>query len=164
MTDDSRRDQLRGRIDDGTDDARRAQRGDQFASGIDAFHRAPFVLAAVAVEIPEGNSVLHGDDGGVLRQQRRQLPEQRAQLVCLERKDHAILCSRLGRAVGGADRSEDLRAVLPDQLHAAVAAHGFQVGASHDHRDLVPDMGQARGDHAADGAGADDADLHGSFT
>ncbi len=70
-------------------------------------------------------------------------------------------------AAGPADARDRARdRDWPNQVNARyrLTFNGFQVGASHDHRDLVPDMGQARGDHAADGAGADDADLHGSFT
>ena len=67
---DAGRHQFGGRVDDAAEHARRRDALRQAAARVDAQHRAALVLAAVAMEVPVGDAVLHRHDDGLGPDQR----------------------------------------------------------------------------------------------
>ena len=67
------------------------------AAGIDRFEARALERAAEAVEVPPGHAVLHGDDGGVGAEQRRDLVERRRDRMGLQREDDIVLRRRARR-------------------------------------------------------------------
>src|SRR3954449_6349284 len=70
---DAWRDQVRCRIDDATDDSRRVDMAGDGAVGVCSCNGFASVFASVFLEIPPRDTVLHGDDAGLLMKQCSQL-------------------------------------------------------------------------------------------
>jgi hypothetical protein len=94
--DQTRADDLRRRVDRAADDASRIEGAGQPTARIDAFDDQAFEFAAVMLEVPPRNAVLHRDDLRVRTDQQRYRLDHGRDLMGLERNDHAI---------GDADRS-----------------------------------------------------------
>jgi hypothetical protein len=114
----------------------------------------------MAVEIPVRYSVLHRHHDGIGAKQLRHLVRHRLELVGLHRQDHQVL--RPGGAVVVACldvRRQLLAAVVHHQLYA-VAANGLQIRAAHHAGDVFAGQGELGADITADGARANNRDLH----
>src|SRR5437016_3786041 len=83
MLDNSRLANVRRRIDHAANHSRRIDVFGNLSAGIDRFKLRSFPLATVTIEVPPGNSVLHGDDAGFRRDKGRQTWSHRRQAVRL---------------------------------------------------------------------------------
>ena len=112
VADQARRFDLGGGIDHAADDALRPEPVPDRAAGIDRLQPRAFQRPADAVKIPPGHAVLHGDDGRVLAEQRRDLIQRRPDRMGLQRQHDIVLHAELVRLRGGPDRNGGLLAVL----------------------------------------------------
>src|SRR5207247_2720414 len=121
---------------------------------------ASFILAAVLVEIPPGDAVLHRDDRGVGAAEMLDVAGDRRDLMRLDGQQHDVLLARIARAL---DRTRvrplrgDLGAVFPDHAHA-LRANGVEVRAACDERDVFASRSKPSAEVAADRSRADDRD------
>ena len=118
----------------------------------------PSQRAAFLVEVPPGDAVHGGDDGGLGPEQRREAVGGLVRLMRLQRAQHVVLRAQLRRIVGGAHA----RSLLPPadaQRQPARADRGQVLAAGH-HAHLVAGKGELDGEIAADRPGAEYADLH----
>ena len=150
----------RGGIRNAADDPVRVDGTVEHAAGIDGLDDAPGVLAAELLEVPPGDAVLQGDHGRFGAEEHRQVVDDGRDLVRLEGQQHQVVGIEVADAVRG-------RQIAGDQLllglHQPQAARpdGGQVRSARNHGHPVSGVRQTHGHVAADGAGADDADLHG---
>ena len=77
VADDAGRLDLGGDIDGGADRPLGPERGGDRPAGIDGLDALAVMRPAEAVEIPPGDAVLHGDDGGVGAEQRQDRRQRR---------------------------------------------------------------------------------------
>ena len=115
---------------------------------------------AVAIEIPIRDTVLHRHHDRVRAEHSRHLRCDRLDLMRLDRENDQILHPGLGVIVGGAHARLLLGSVGRDQAHAA-GMKRLEVLATSDESNLVPPERETQTDKGADGAGADDCNLHG---
>ncbi|MNG14001.1 hypothetical protein D3C84_977220 [compost metagenome] len=123
-------------------------------------HGAPRQRAALLLEVPVGDAVLHGHDHGVGAEELGQLRHHRLDLVRLHCQDHDVLRAGLLVAVGGLYLVRHLLAALGADELEAVGGDGVQVLAPHDESDVLPGQRELGAHQAADRAGADHCNLH----
>ena len=111
-----------------------------------------------AVEIPVGDAVDGGDQGGVGGHHGGDGGGGGGEGVGFEGDDDVVLDSRLGSGGDAARVDGDGLAVAVQG--DATGLHGGEVGAAGDEGDIGTGLGEADTDHAADGAGAEDCDFH----
>lgn len=113
----------------------------------------------MAVEIPPGHAVGGEDDGRVRPQQRRHAIDRGRQCRRLEGDDDRILRPGPARVVRG--ERADMDAVLARLDGQPAGLDRLEVRTTGDHRHIDAGLRQARGEVAADRAGAIDTDTHG---
>jgi len=125
----SRRNNLGGKVDDGTDHAMRCDGGGDDAAGIDTLQPQAFPFPAEALKIPPGNSVLRTNDRGIGPQNRLQVRCELRQAVRLSRRERQRLRDLLHRGnwriLGRATKSPSLLFYLH-----AIFLHGAKVRAT----------------------------------
>ena len=158
VANDSRLDDLRGRIDHAADHAVDVNAGGNLPSGIDRFDvRAP-VRALVSQKIPPRNAVLHGDDERLRADQAANLPGNRRELMGLHRQHDDVGHAGLVNPAGRGDRpGQTLGSVLLNEPDAGLP-EGVEVRAPADERDLLSRQHEPCAEHATNGPGTDDTD------
>ena len=116
------------------------------------------VLAAELLEIPPGQSVLHGQDHGVGAEQRVDIAHHLIEEMRLHRQHDDVLLAGIGRLVDGLHPGGLHLAVVPFELQSVLLDRG-EMGALVDHGDVVAGERELCRQQAADRAGADHADL-----
>ena len=109
-------------------------------------------------EIPPGDAVLRGHDGGAGSQQWRHLVHDRRNRVGLQGEDDAVLRACLGGVVGAVHPRNLFLAAT--QQRQAVRPHRFQMRSASDQRDFHSAQRQLGAQVAADGPGPVNADFH----
>jgi hypothetical protein len=142
---------------------RRASMPDRRAGRVDAAHHAAGQRAAVRVEVPKWNAVLHRHDQGVGPQQMRQRRQHGLDLVRLHPEHDDVLRSGRGVVVGRRHVARDVHLPVIVLQRDAVAADRLQVGAAHQERDVLARQRKPGADEAADRTRANDCNLHGNF-
>ena len=150
----------RGGVDDGPDDPVGVDVARNCTIGIRRLDRRSRVGAAMLVEIPPRNPVLHRDDRRFVLAERRDVGSDSADLVRLDGEDHDVLRTSVSSLVECGSAADHLRAVLADDSHPG-ASNGVEVRATRDERDVLTGGGQPPADVAANRTRTDDGDLHG---
>jgi len=150
-----------GRVDDAADDLVGVDVLAERTVGIERVEALAVMRAAVVVEIPPRNAVLHGDDHGVRTDDTVHLARHLFQVVRLQGQDDEVMRAQFGDVVCGlGDLGDVFGAVLPDQLEP-VLLDRFQVRPLVDDADFVSGQRQLGAHEAANGPGADHTDFHG---
>ncbi|MDQ1078716.1 hypothetical protein QE401_001242 [Pseudoroseomonas cervicalis] len=147
-----------GGVDDAAERALHADGAAHRIARINRRQAASVQRAAMAVEIPPGDAVHDEGDGGVGPEQRRDGFRHLRQGGRLDGDDDGVLRAELGGAAGG---NPHLEAAIRRLDGQALAADGVELGAAGDDAGLGAATGQPHRQMAADGAGAEHADLHG---
>ena len=158
MLDDSRLGDYRRRIDDAADHARGIYVFGNLSAGIDRFKLPSFPLAAVTIEVPPGNTVLHAYYRCFRSNQRSEVWGHRRQTVCLKGQDHDIGDASLRRIIG----RRDARIEVSDlAAHAnSMLLHRAQMRAARDQGHILTGFSKHGADEGPDGAGADYGKFH----
>ena len=159
MLDHAGRDQVGRRVDDAADDAAGREQVPELSVRIDALQTRVLPAAAGLVEVPPGDAVDRGHQRGLLADQGLDGRRGRGQRVRLHRDDDEILRPELAGVV---------RALRMDHDGLAAAAQGQAIGLHRRQMRTARDAAHLRSAGArqsrrhvpADGAGAEDADLH----
>ena len=130
----------------------------EHARGIEAVQSMIVVLAAEPLEIPPGQPVLHGQHDGVGTEQLVDIAHHLIEEMRLHRQHDDVLLAGVGRLVDRLYLGDLDLAVMPLELEAALLDRG-EMRALVDHGDVLAGERELRRDQAADGAGADDANL-----
>jgi hypothetical protein len=158
VPDGPRRGDLGGGVDDAAD---RPLDGDGPAdgtAGVDGVHPAARQRPVETVEVPPGDAVLRGDDGGVRSEQRAQQRPAVGVVLGLEPQEDEVDGADLGRVGGGVGPRGEVAARAGD-AHP-VGAQGLQMGASGDQVDVGAASVQCRTRVGADRAGAQNGYAH----
>jgi hypothetical protein len=114
------------------------------------------------MSVPPGDAVLGRDHNRAGPEQLGQLRGDGFDLVRLEGQDHDILCAGLTQAARGLDVARHMfGSVFLDQLQS-VLADRLEMRTARDQGNVFTRECELGAHQAADGAGADDTDLHGS--
>src|SRR5690606_12013286 len=163
VLDDARSDQFGCRINHATDHAFCRDFFQDDAGRVHAAHRRTFELAAVLLEVPVGNAVLHRDDGGVRAIQLGQIICNRLNLVSLERQDDQILRAGFVVAVGSFHVAGNvLGTIIHDELHA-ILANCLKIGTAHDEGHVFTRQSELNADVTSDGTGSYNCYFHTIF-
>ena len=144
VLDDAGRDHRGRRVDDAAEDARGIDGLRDGARRIGGLDREAFVFAAVTLEIPPRDAVLHRDQHGVRVQERAAARAAiGVDLMRFDGEDDEVLLAGLVE-VGGRLHAfaADFRAVVRDQPQAVFADRG-EMDAARDDGDFVARRGQA---------------------
>ncbi len=130
--------------------------------GVGGVNGASVELAALFMEVPPRNAVLHRDDRRLVVAEWREAWGDCRHLVRLDCEDDDLLHAGVGRVlVRGHGACHDLEPVLADHAHS-VLANGVEVGAARDERHVFTGGGEPSAHVSADRTSADDRDLHAS--
>src|SRR5580704_4139227 len=117
--------------------------------------------AALLVEIPPGNAVHRGENGGVRTEQRRERARAGVGLLRLQRADNDVLRAE-GRGVVAGRQICRARLSIHDQLEP-VAPNGRQMRTAGNRTYVVARQGEFARHETADRSSTEYADLHGSL-
>jgi hypothetical protein len=161
VPDDTRGQQLRGRVDDAANHTRRRNQLANAPFRINAAHDAAGEIPAVAVEVPIGNAVLHGDHHRAGIAQAWHVGRDGGQLMRLHRQDHQLLHAGGRIVIGGRDLARDMpRAVAHDQGDPHTSQRR-EIRAAHHAGDAFAGERESRRHVSTDRAAADNRDFHG---
>ncbi len=130
------------------------------AVGIGRDDRRAVVHAAVLLEVPPRNAVLHGDDAGGVVAEVMELGRDRRYLVRLDGEQHDVVRAGLARVVGRRDAVRGHFLPVFERHAHAVRTDRREVRPPRDQRDGFAGGGEQGSEVSADGAGADHRDLH----
>ena len=152
-----------GRIDDAADDSVGVDVLAQHPVRIEGFDRSAVELAAVVVEIPPRDSILHRDDDGVGPGDLGDLLGHLFQVMRLQAQDYQVLNAGVLDFVRGlGDLGHVFDAVLLNQFQP-VFLDRLEVRTLVDDRDFLAAQRQLGAHQTANGAGADNTNLHNSL-
>ena len=154
------RDELGRRVHDAADDALGGNLRADESARIDVFHHAPGKLAAVLVEVPVRDAVLHRDDDRLRSEQHRHIVRDRLDLVRLHRQNHDVMRTGVGIVVRRPHLARDVFTTVVHHELDAVAANRLEIRATYDECDVLACERELRADIAADGTCSNDRDLH----
>jgi hypothetical protein len=126
---------------------------------IEGFQLLAFKFAVVFMEIPPGDAVLHGDDHGVVADQRWHLARHLIEMMRLDRQEDDVLGADLADLVGDPDLGHVFGTIFPNELEA-VLPDRLQLRSAGDNRDVLTGKPELDGQHSADGASTDNANFH----
>jgi hypothetical protein len=149
VADDTGPGDARCRVDHAADDARRIDGGGDAALRIGGAHDLAFILAAMALEIPPGNAVLHRDQHGVVVEQRGQLIGDGLDLVGLDAEDDQVLLAGAADVVGGVQIACNLAGVVFHDQFKTMSADGVEVRAAGTYRHFMAGFGKLHGQISA---------------
>ena len=159
--DDPRGHLLGGWIGDAADDARRRHRRGQHAIGIEGPQAPPVVLAAVALEVPPTDPVLHRHNHSVGSVQVPQFVSDRGDLVRFQGQDHNVMRDRFRCEFVRRDNvRHQFASVGFPQSQAVPLSDGVEVLAAGDDADRPAGRSQPYRHQAADRPGTHNADPH----
>src|ERR1700728_2315774 len=145
-------------IDHAADEAAGVDMLGQHACGIEALQPLVIVLAAEPLEVPPRQAVLHREHDGVGAEQAIDVAHDLFEEMRLHRQHDDVLLAGLGRLVHGLHLGGLDLAVVPFELEAVLLDRS-QMRALVDDGDVVARERNLGRQQAADGAGADHADL-----
>src|SRR5258708_31348142 len=161
MLDDAGRHQLRGRIHHAADHALAGNLVVDRAARIDAGHARSRIRAAVAVKIPIGDAVLHGNDHRVGAKQLRHISGYRFDLMRFHRQHDNVLSTRFRIVVARPDSRHDFFGAIGIDQADAAGAERLETRSSFDESDILSRQRQPSPDIAADCTDSNDRYLHG---
>ena len=140
MFDHPGRHDLTGGIDDAADGALGSNRVPLRGAGIDTLQMMAVERAALLVEIPPGNAVHRGQNGGARAEERSERARAGVGLLRFQRADHDVLRTKRGGVVA---RRQVYRARLSvyDQLEPA-APNGRQMRTARNGTDFMACQGE----------------------
>ncbi len=128
------------------------------AAGVDGVETMPLPPPGQAVKIPPRDAVRSRDYRGIGAEQRRHRRRRGRQIMGLEGNEDEVLRPGGGGIVGAGRPGQTILAV--DAQAQPAGPHGRQMRTAGDQRHLGPRERQPPTDIAADGAGAEDTNLH----
>jgi hypothetical protein len=131
--------------------------------GVQGLHAVTVEFAALALEIPPGQTVLGGEHHGLGAEKGADVVHHRRDLVRLETEDDEILGAAGAHVAGGRNVAGHLGAAVRIGDAQAVVLNCRQVLAARDEGDLLTGQRQLDPQQSADGTGADDTDLHQTY-
>ena len=150
----------RRRVGDTADDAPRLDAVGEPAVGIQGLDAVTIELAAMALKIPPGQTVLDGEHHGVGAEQRPDVVHHRLDLVGLEAEDDQILGAAGAHVAGRLYVAGYLGAAILIGDAQTAFPNCLEVPAAGDEGDILAGQSQLHAQQSTDGTGADDADLH----
>ena len=147
-------------VRDTADDSLRRDRFRDDSPWVDRIERGPVKPAAVALEVPPGDTVLCRHNDGVRPEQPLDLVHDRSDLVCLDPKDYKVLGTALPHVAGRGDaRGVNDYAVGECHLEPA-GADRLEMRTPRNDGDVLTCLGETRSEQPADGSRPYDTNPH----
>ena len=156
VLDDAGPEELRRRINHAADDSLARDVLADRAGWIDAAHLRSLERSTVAVEVPEGNAILHRHDHGIGTEELGDVRGNRLDLMSLHGKDHDVLRSRCSVIRRRVDPWYRLLAPVAHEQPNAARAQRVELRAARDESDVLAGVRETRPDVAADRTDPDD--------